>query len=99
MDSRTTSACRVIVSETLADKLDRMDHKRRPGRPSKGARHVIVTRPAKPVADLVMERAAEAGLSISEYVAGVLAHAHGMSEYAPAPQVWDDQQELPLKTA
>lgn len=67
------------------------------GRPSKGERHVIVTRPAKPVADVVMQQAAEHGMSISEYVAAVLANAHGMPEFAPkAPY---DQEVLPLKSA
>lgn len=69
------------------------------GRTSKGDRHVIVTRPQRPVADVVIREAAAAGMSISDYVAAVLAHAHGMSQYAPRPQVAIDQQELPLKTA
>lgn len=75
------------------------DMSARIGRTSKGDRHVIVTRPQRPVADVVIREAAAAGMSISDYVAAVLAHAHGMPQYAPRPQVPVDQQELPLKTA
>lgn len=59
----------------------------------------MVTRPQRPVAEAVMREAAANGMSISDYVAAVLANAHGLSQYAPLPQVPFDQQELPLKTA
>ena len=68
------------------------------GRPHKGARHVIVTRPAKPVADVVMSEAAAAGMTISDYVAGVLARAVGLPQYIPVSPA-HNQQELPLKSA
>jgi hypothetical protein len=68
------------------------------GRPHKGARHVIVTRPAKPVADVVMSEAAAAGMTISDYVAGILARAVGLPQYVPVSPA-HNQQELPLKTA
>ena len=68
------------------------------GRPHKGARHVIVTRPAKPVADVVMSEAAAAGMTISDYVAGILARAVGLPQYVPVSPA-SNQQELPLKTA
>jgi hypothetical protein len=90
-------ACRCRVSETPTDSMDSMSA--RIGRTSKGDRHVIVTRPQRPVADVVIREAAAAGMSISDYVAAVLAHAHGMPQYAPSPQTPNDQQELPLKTA
>ena len=70
---------------------------RRPsgGRPSKGDRDSIITRPLRPLGDVVRTRADEAGLSISDYVASVLATAHGLPQYAPvAPQ---QNEELPLQ--
>jgi hypothetical protein len=69
------------------------------GRPSKGDRDLLVTRPARPLGDVVRARADEAGLTISEYVAVVLAHAHGMPEHAPATLGARPQTELPLKSA
>ncbi len=69
------------------------------GRPSKGERDSIITRPVRPLGDVIRARADEAGLSISDYVATVLANAHGMPEAAPTrPAV--QQEVLPLgKTA
>jgi len=81
------------ISETRSVKVSCMA-----GRPHKGARHVIVTRPAKPVADVVMSEAAAAGMTISDYVAGVLARAVGLPQYIPVSPA-HDQQELPLKSA
>lgn len=54
------------------------------GRPYKGARRVIMTRPAQPVADVVLREAAAAGMTISDYVAGILARAVGLPQYVPA---------------
>ncbi len=69
------------------------------GRPSKGDRDHIVTRPSRVIGDLVRQRADEAGLTISDYVANVLARAHGL----PEPVIASDehiQGVLPLgKTA
>jgi hypothetical protein len=81
------------ISETRSAKVSCMA-----GRPHKGARHVIVTRPAKPVADVVMSEAAAAGMTISDYVAGVLARAVGLPQYIPVSPA-HNQQELPLKSA
>jgi hypothetical protein len=70
------------------------------GRPHKGDRDVIVTRPARPLGNVVRARADEAGMTISEYVAMVLARAHGMPEFAPASSATTAQEVLPLdKTA
>jgi len=68
------------------------------GRPHKGARRVIMTRPAQPVADVVLREAAAAGMTISDYVAGILARAVGLPQYVPVSPA-QDQQELPLKSA
>ena len=70
---------------------------RRPsrGRPSKGDRDVIITRPARPLGDVVRAQAEASGLSISEYVATVLAEVHHLPQYAPHPPS-RQQEELPL---
>jgi len=82
-----------VISEKTAAKIPSMA-----GRPHKGERHVIVTRPAKPVADVVMSEAAAAGMTISDYVAGILARAVGLPQYVPVSPT-QNQRELPLKTA
>jgi len=65
------------------------------GRPSKGDRDHIVSRPPDPIGEAVRASADKAGLSISEYVANVLATAHGLPEpYAAVHQV--GQGVLPL---
>ena len=81
------------VSETQRGRISPMT-----GRPHKGARRVIMTRPAQPVADVVLREAAAAGMTISDYVAGILARAVGLPQYVPESPA-QDQQELPLKTA
>ena len=69
------------------------------GRPYKGDRDHIVTRPSRVVGDLVRQRADEAGLTISDYVASVLARAHGVPE-ADLLTPDRNQEVLPLgKTA
>ena len=90
---RPTTRRVAAISETRTANISCMA-----GRPHKGARHVIVTRPAKPVADVVMSEAAAAGMTISDYVAGILARAVGLPQYVPVSPV-HNQQELPLKTA
>jgi hypothetical protein len=88
------------VSETYVRLGVGMARKPSGGRPSKGARDVIVTRPARPLGNVVRARADEAGMTISEYVAMVLARAHGMPEFAPVPSATPEQEVLPLcKTA
>ena len=88
------------ISETYVRLGVGMARKPSGGRPSKGDRDVIVTRPARPLGNVVRARADEAGMTISEYVAMVLARAHGMPEFAPAPSATTEQGVLPLgKTA
>ncbi len=65
------------------------------GRPNKGDRDLLVTRAPRAVGDVVRERADIAGLTISDYVAGVLARTHGLPDLAPEPD--PDQAELPLR--
>lgn len=55
----------------------------------------MVTRPARAVGNEVRQRADSAGLSISEYIARVLALECGLPELAPKPQPKTDR-ELPL---
>jgi hypothetical protein len=73
-----------------------MSRKPSGGRPGKGDRDLLVTRPARAVGDVVRARADEAGLSISEYVAAVLADTHGLPELAPTAIHTSGQTELPL---
>jgi hypothetical protein len=84
------------VSETHVRLGVGMARKPSGGRPSKGDRDVIVTRPARPLGNVVRARADEAGMTISEYVAMVLARAHGMPEFAPASSATTEQEVLPL---
>lgn len=66
------------------------------GRPHKGDRVLIASRPNRVVADLVRQRADEAGLSISDYVAKVLAEVHGVPEAGPQLPKDLSQEVLPL---
>ena len=59
---------------------------------------MLVSRVAKPLADVIKARAEELDVSYSDYVAGVLAAAHGLPQYAPqSPD--RTQEELPLVKA
>lgn len=61
-----------------------------PGRPSRGPRRYIGVKVPAPLADEVLTKAAESGLSITDYVSGVLAKAHGH------PVDSSQQEALPL---
>ena len=65
------------------------------GRPSKGDRDQILTRPSVELGEVVRAAADDSGMSISEYVAKVLAEAHGLPELAPQPHP-TNQGELPI---
>ena len=58
----------------------------RGGRPSKGNRDQLITRVATPLGEVVRAHADQAGLTVSDYVATVLAKEHELPEYAPAGQ-------------
>lgn len=65
------------------------------GRPHKGDRILVASRPMKPVADEIRARAAARGISMSEYVAAVLSAHTGHPEYANLPEPIDEEA-LPL---
>lgn len=61
------------------------NRQRRVGRPSKGDRHLfLLARLPDGQTDEVLRRAAERGLSHSEYLAVVIAQAHGLDTRWPA---------------
>ena len=65
----------------------------RGGRPSKGARDHLVSRPALPVGTAVRKSAEERGYdSVSDYIAAVLAEHEGLPDLAP-PAVHARQEE------
>jgi len=62
--------------------------RRRPasgGRPHKGDRSTLITRPPTPLAEAVRDEAERQGLSYSDYVANILAAAHGFPPVAAPP--------------
>lgn len=65
----------------------------RVGRPSKGSRGHLVTRPHTELDALVREAAHRLGMSVSDYMAWQLAVAHGRPELAP-PLPGDSAQGL-----
>lgn len=70
------------------------------GRPSKGDRHLFGTRVPRLVADAVQENADKHGLSYSEYIAWVLANAHGFETPMPHGNGTSPAQgRLPLPSA
>ena len=68
-----------------------------PGRKSKGDRDHFLTRPPRALGDLIRASADDADLSYSEYIAVLLAHAHGRPDLAPASLPPRLQEELPLQ--
>lgn len=72
------------------------------GRPHKGDRKLIATRPHSAVCDVISRRATTAGMTISQYVANVLAIHAGREDLVdeppdrPEPAPEPTQQELPL---
>lgn len=69
----------------------------RRGRPSKGERRVMVTRVPTQLSDEVIAQAEARGLSWGEYIADILAEAHGYPRSSLATR--RHQEELPLDQA
>ena len=98
----TEASCRRVPQFLIPESalITLMKRTPRGGRPSKGQRDLLVTRPAASLGQIVRDSADECGMTVSDYVAGVLARAHGMPELAPAVATpTQHQEELPLKTA
>ncbi len=55
---------------------------------------MIATRPPVEVGDAVRIAADEQGMTISDYVAMILAEVHGLPQFAPHPHPVNDQGEL-----
>lgn len=70
---------------------------KRVGRPSKGDRHTFMTRVPRAAADLIQEEAHRRGTSYSEYIAYVLATAHGVDMPEPTASTDYEQKELDLQ--
>lgn len=64
-------------------------------RASKGDRDSFVTRPPRAVGDEVRLQAAESNMSISDFIARLLAIEVGLPDLAPEPPR-RDQEELPM---
>lgn len=60
-----------------------------PGRPSKGDRKLLTTRPPRALADVICGEADRLGLTWSDYIANVLAQAHG---FPPIATPKDEEQ-------
>lgn len=66
------------------------------GRKSKGARELLGTRPSSLLAEAARDRVDELGISMSDYLAILLAQDLGMPEYAPQTHIPIRQMELPI---
>lgn len=64
------------------------------GRPSKGARQFIGVRLPRMLAEHVIQRAEESGMTITDYVGDILAEAHGMERVSKSSK--HQSEELPL---
>jgi hypothetical protein len=72
-----------------------------PGRPHKGDRVLLAARPHREVWEIISQRAAAAGIPMSQYVADVLAEHVGREDLVFAGRPADHsplQEELPLLT-
>jgi len=65
------------------------------GRKSKGDRQPLISRVPSPIADAVRDRAEERGMSLSDYIASVLARDVGLATLAPQASIRHDE-ELPI---
>lgn len=68
------------------------------GRKSKGPRELLGTRPAQPLADAARQRADELNMTVSDYLAALIAADLEMPQYAPQPND-PSRVELPIPAA
>ncbi len=68
----------------------------RMGRPSKGHRELLATRAAPGLSRAVRSHAEARGLTVSDYIAIVLADAVGRPEDAPINNTKTPQESLPM---
>jgi len=97
-NSRRDTPHGVPVSGTLQRLGNAMARTPSGGRPSKGDRDHLVTRPPAALGRAVRESAEREGYeSISDYLAAVLAAHEGLPQLAPAPARVPTFEELPLQ--
>jgi hypothetical protein len=89
--------CGLTDSESVLVLGEGMAQRGHGGRRSKGDRDQIITRPPRAVGDAVRAAADNSGMSISDYIAKVLADLHGLPELAPAAHLPVDQGVLPIE--
>jgi len=73
-----------------------VDRGGRGGRPSKGKRDQFVSRVPWELGDLVREQADAEQVTVSDYIAVVLAERVGRPDLAPTSHHTYEQQELPI---
>jgi hypothetical protein len=67
------------------------------GRPAKGKRQPLLSRVPTPLGDAVKAQADMRDMTVSDYIAALLAQSHGMPELATIkPVVVTARQELPI---
>lgn len=66
------------------------------GRPNKGERDLIASRLPTELGDAVRMAADEHGMTISDYVAKILAEALSLPQFAPEAHLASDQGEFPI---
>ena len=91
-----THARSLPVSDSASRYLQTMPPQRSyGGRKSKGDRQPLISRVPSPIADAVRDRAEERGMTLSDYIASVLARDVGLATLAPQASIRHDE-ELPI---
>ena len=85
----------VTVTNTRLTKPMRTSHG---GRPSKGQRELLGTRPLIPLVEAARNRADELGLTVSDYLATLIAQDTNLPQFAPR-QPEASRMELPIPAA
>ncbi len=97
MGSRSDTLCALPFQKTKAHYVADMTGQRATrGRPSKGPRDTLLSRVPVPLGDVVRDRAAERGMTVSDYVAAVMALNVGMPDVASLRPVQSPHSELPI---